>query len=776
MAVKQTVLEVLTRPRLADLVRRFDGGSARAGAARTELLSRLVRCRGATLEALLAALKRDELQAACARLGLPDDARNKRTLTERILGNGLPAHGRGGQANWKADRRMNEQTSATNQGREEGNRQPGTPVGGAAAESSHAPGMPAGGSKAAWGPDTPHPLSTLKTELVWEGKYDEYGNRREVDVAGCAMPLQKIETIDQPRSEAAAAGQLALFEKKTKRLDDFRNMLIWGDNKLVMASLLREFKGKIDLIYIDPPFDVGADFTMDVPIGDDTDTVEKEQSLLEMVAYRDMWGKDTDSYLHIMYERLAVMRDLLSDRGSIYVHCDWHVGFFLRSLLNEVFGAENFRNEITWYYYNKMHDVRKPIFPRCTDRILFYVKSKEGNPVFHQQREAREKPVQQLVRKKVDGRMVNARDEEGNVLYRTAEDRIVDEVWRIPMLQPADKSQNTGYITQKPEAILERIILASSEEAALVADFFCGAGTTGSVAERLGRRWVMADLGRFAIHTSRKRLIELQRTLDAGGKPYRAFDVYNLGRYERQWWQKAQLKGADEEHRRVVLEFYRAESIKSTSPLIHGRKGSALVHVDSIDTMFTRDEATAVAKAAKEAGAKEVACLSWEFEMDLRLHTQALESELGVKLKLIPIPREIMERNRKEPPPFLEMAVLEAEPVYRKQNGKRTVDIKLTKFMPSLAEVPSKELEALKERALKSGFDFIDFWAVDFDYHDGRPFSHHWQDYRTRKDRSLKTVSDQHYAYAKPGRYTACVKVVDIFGCDTSITVGVDYA
>jgi hypothetical protein len=163
--------------------------------------------------------------------------------------------------------------------------------------------------------------------------------------------------------------------------------------------------------------------------------------------------------------------------------------------------------------------------------------------------------------------------------------------------------------------------------------------------------------------------------------------------------------------------------------------------------------------------------------MDLRMECDALEREFGVRIKLIQIPREIMEKNRKEPPPFLEVATLEAEPVYRKDaDGRRVVDIKLTRFVPSLAEVPSKELEALQERAIKSGFDFIDFWAVDFDYKPRAPFNHHWQDYRTRKDRSLKTVSEQGYEYPKKGRYTACVKVVDIFGCDTSITVEVDYA
>jgi hypothetical protein len=352
----------------------------------------------------------------------------------------------------------------------------------------------------------------------------------------------------------------------------------------------------------------------------------------------------------------------------------------------------------------------------------------------------------------------------------------LSDLWTdLPRIN-SQAAEKTGYDTQKPEALLERIISNSSNAGDLVADFFCGSGTTGAVAERLGRRWIMCDLGRFAIHTSRKRLIDVQRALHGAGKPYRAFDVLNLGRYERQWWQKEALKGADEDHRRVVLDFYKAEPITGApSPLIHGRKASAFCHVDGIDGVFTRQEARAVARAAKEAGAKEVACLAWEFEMDLRMVCDAIEKELGVKIKLIQIPREIMEKNRKEPPPFLEVATLEAEPVYRSHGRQRTVDIKLKRFIPSLAEVPTKELEALQERAVRSGFDFIDFWAVDFDHRDGQPFNHHWQDYRTRKDRTLKTVSEQHYVYPKKGKYVACVKVVDIFGCDTSVTVRIDY-
>jgi len=674
-----------------------------------------------------------------------------------------------------------------------------------------------------WDPNNPHPLSQMKTEIVWEGKYDEHGNLRQVDIAGCSMPMQKIETIDEPRREAIAAGNLALFDQQMrKKTDDFRNLLIWGDNNLVMASLLKQFKGNIDLIYIDPPFDVGADFTMDLPIGEEKETIEKDQSTLEMIAYRDTWGKGTDSYLHMMFERLILMKELLTETGSIYVHCDWRMDFLLRALLNEVFGPSSFRNVIARQSVFAHNDAGQ--YGRNSDVVLFYTKtsdyiwnvpyqpySKEyiensfrkvepetgrryqlvalnapgrGPPKYfcgklrtpppsRHWAGALGKSIEELEN---EGRIVISKNDVPRVKYYLDElpGKPCQTIWTDVIDPQSQSHERTGYKTQKSEALLERIIGASSNEGNLVADFFCGCGTTGVVAERLNRRWIMCDLGRFAIHISRKRLIDLQRNLYNEGKPYRAFDVYNLGRYERQWWQKEQLKGADEEHRRVVLEFFKAEILENApSPLIHGRKGPAFCHVDNIDSTFTREEARNVAQAVAQAGGKSCYCLAWEFEMDLRLTTAALKQELGVKLMLIQIPREIMEKNRKSPPPFLEMAVLEAEPVYGKTGKETTVDVKITKFMPSLAEVPTKELEALRERAINSGVDFIDFWAIDFDWQPEKPFNHHWQDYRTRKDRSLKTVSDAGFRYEKSGTYNACVKVIDTFGCDTSITVEV---
>ena len=645
----------------------------------------------------------------------------------------------------------------------------------------------AGSPATNYGLGNPHPLSVLRTELVWEGKYDEFGSRREVDVAILAMPLQRIETVDEPRARTEAQGQL--FDTKKSHLDDFRNMLIWGDNKLVLASLLKEFRGKVDLIYIDPPFDVGADFSFSVPLGDGGDEATKDQSVLEMVAYRDMWGRGTDSYLQMMYERIAVLRDLLKPSGNFYVHADRRVIHFLRAICDEVFGADNLRNEIIWCY--RGGGTPEKAFAEKHDTILRYSMSEnfyfDVNPVripYSEASTARLEHETNVFRgdKKYEG----YRPHEGG--------KHPEDWWTIQPIMPSEKMERVDFPTQKPVELLQRIVDSSCPPDGLVLDAFSGSGTTAAVSEglRVGRnpekppgqdkflylasprRWIAADIGRFAIHTSRKRLVGLQRQIHAEDKPYRAFDVFNLGRYERQWWQRERLKGADDEHRRVVLDFYKAEALPNApSPLLHGRKGPALCHVDAIDGIFTRREARSVAEAAQQAGAKEVACLAWEFEMDLRMECDALEREFDVRIKLIQIPREIMEKNRKDPPPFLEVATLEAEPVYRKVAGKRVVDIKLKRFLPSLAEVPTNELKELKARAVKSGFDFIDFWAVDFDYEYGGPFNHHWQDYRTRKDRSLKTVSEQGYEYPKKGRYTACVKVVDIFGCDTSITVEV---
>jgi adenine-specific DNA-methyltransferase len=392
-----------------------------------------------------------------------------------------------------------------------------------------------------YGPDNPHPLSQLTTQLVWEGKYDEYGRRREVDIAGAALPLQKIETIDEPRSRAEAVGdQRALFalNEQAQKLGDFRNQLIWGDNKLVMASLLKEFQGKIDLIYIDPPFDVGADFAMDVALGDGDETVAKDQSTLEMVAYRDMWGKGTDSYLHMMYERLVLMRDLLSHTGALWLHCDFRMGHHLQILASEIFGQESMATEVCFKRRHGHSDAST--LGNVHDMIFFMTKSNSfcWNPQYtpyspdyietyyrYQNADGRKwlsrsttapggrgpiyewmgitrawrytrENMQQLHN---EGRLFYT--ENGMPRYKQYLDEMpgvpLSSLWSDLKFIDSWSSEDTGYETQKPESLLERIIQASSKEGDLIADFFCGSGTTGAVAERLGRRWIMADLARL---------------------------------------------------------------------------------------------------------------------------------------------------------------------------------------------------------------------------------------------------------------------------------------
>lgn len=673
-----------------------------------------------------------------------------------------------------------------------------------------------------YGPHNPHPLSQMRTELVWEGKYDEFGNRREIDIAGLFMPLQRIETIDEPRSRAQAQG--SLFDEKKAHRDDFRNQLIWGDNKIIAASLMEQFRGTVKLIYIDPPFDVGADFSMYVNVGDGKEVVSKEQSILEMVAYRDTWGRGSDSYMQMIYERLLLMKELLSEDGSIFLHVEPDIGNYVRAILDEVFGRENLRTEICWKRTSSHGNVSKN-FGEIWESIYYYTKSSETwvwnqqyvpfdqsyieshftgkdadgrqwttsdlrnpgyRPNLHYDYKgykphpngwavARER-MEELDRQ---GRLYFPKNKSGRIRLKRYLDespgQLAQNLWTDISPINSQAHEALGYATQKPEALLERIIKSASNEGDIVADLFCGSGTTAAVAEKLGRKWIVSDLGRFAIHTTRKRMISVQRGLHDTGTPYRSFDVYNLGRYERQWWQQESLKGAEEEHLAVVLKFFRAEILNHTpSPLIHGRKSSAFVHVDGIDSIFMRDEATEVARAVKAAGGREVHCLAWDFEMDIRQAVAAIEAEFELRMRLHRIPREIMEKNRTEVPPFYEVALLTAEPIVKNGKEGNTVDIKLTNFVPSLTEVPARELEALEERAVESGFDFIDFWAVDFDWSPGEPFNHHWQDYRTRKDRNLKRVSDAEFSYGHTGNHTACVKVVDVFGCDTSITVEIE--
>jgi len=430
-------------------------------------------------------------------------------------------------------------------------------------------------------------------------------------------------------------------------------------------------------------------------------------------------------------------------------------------MLDEIFGKEQFQREIVWRIgWISGYKAKAKNWIRNHDTILYYVKNKTDF-IFNKDYIPYPKGYTRRDGSEPEG--------QGYPIEDTWNCTELDKMDSIQIM--SFNTEKVGYDTQKNENLLERIILASSNDDSIVADFFCGSGTTLAVAERFGRKWIGADLGRFSIHTTRKRMLQVQRELHSSGKPYRSFDVYNLGRYERQWWQRERLHGADTEHRATVMKFYKAtELVNPPSSLLHGKKGGGLIHIDEIDGMFTGDELVNVAKAASMAGAKEVHILAWEFEMELTTRKQAIEAEHNVQIKLFYIPREIMESNRTECQ-FFEAGYLKAN-VLKGKDGK--VDVALESFIPSLAEAPEKELSALRERSVKSPFDFIDFWAVDFEYSKDKPFEHHWQDFRIKKKRTLATKTDLGWKYHDSGKHEICVKVIDVFGVDTTIVIPVE--
>lgn len=290
------------------------------------------------------------------------------------------------------------------------------------------------------------------------------------------------------------------------------NMVIRGEC-VSACAYLKEQGIQADLVYIDPPFASGADYAKKVyirrnpKVAEAIAQAEQELDIDELKAfeekmYGDVWDKE--KYLNWMYENLMAIKSIMSEMACIYVHLDWHIGHYVKILLDEIFGEANFINEITWYYYNKMAP-KSACFPRTSDKILLY--SKSTDYIFHTQYEAREEAKKQLVRKFVDGKAINARDENGNVMYTESTEKRIDDVWRIAMLQPADKTEPVGYATQKPESLVNRVINASSDAGMVVADFFGGSGTTVSCAHRLGRKFIHCDIGLNSIQTTRDRLV-----------------------------------------------------------------------------------------------------------------------------------------------------------------------------------------------------------------------------------------------------------------------------
>lgn len=629
----------------------------------------------------------------------------------------------------------------------------------------------------------------MSVRLEWDGK--------PAEIERLSLPFQTVETINESRATRERdAGSLLRTETAQGPV---RNRLIWGDNRLVMSSLLHEFAGEVRAVYIDPPFDTGTDFSHRVTIGDAD--FAKAPSVLEEHAYRDTWGKGRASYLGMLYARLALIHELLAEDGTLFLHIGSNVSHYAKILCDEIFGADAYTNEIIWRRAHAHGDTGQGAqhLGRLHDTILLYKKGQRGtwNPQFTPYPEevilrdykgVDEETGRRYQLMPIDGPGGKAKGnpryeflgvtrywrfsrermeelyEEGRIVQTKPgtvprQKRYLDEmpglalqdIWMDIGPVQGQSLERVGYETQKPEALLERILLLATDPGDLVADFFVGSGTTAAVAEKLGRSWIACDLGRFAVHTTRKRLLNIPDC--------RPFDIQNLGAYERQRWQQSAGNGALRAYFDTILAFYRAEPVGGFAHL-HGRKAGRMVHVGATDAPVTIDECEEVMDEMADNGIESADVLGWEWEMGLHDTIPESARRRGLDLQLRQIPREVMEREITEADAvrFFELAYVDLDV---RRNGTE-VSVSLKDFA-----ISSEDLipPAVREQ-IESWSDLIDYWSIDFD-HDDETFHNQWQAYRTRDQPVLATESDWH-EYSGPGRYSIVVKIIDIFGNDTT--------
>ncbi len=616
--------------------------------------------------------------------------------------------------------------------------------------------------------------------LVWDTKPKRAPNPKDIE-------FQTAEVV-VPNPEHRGQLPLSFTDGKIgeEELDKQKmNRLIWGDNLLAMQALLNQgYEGKINLIYIDPPFDSKADYSHKIKLADVSETsadleLVKEPSVIERLAYKDTWAGGTDSYLDMLYPRLQLMKRLLAEDGSIYAHLDWHVGHYVKVMMDEVFGEENFRNQIIWHF--QAGTAPEKDFARKHNMIFRY--SKGDNRYFN--------PVRVPVK---DLSIYPFTDEEGRKYrmsgnnnanrYYADEGRKMDDVWswidsdeaRITQVYPA-MPEYIEYQTQKPKKLLQRIIEASCPENGIVADFFLGSGTTISVAENLNRRWIGCELGKVGIQVARGRLVEQK------SKP---FLVENIGNYQREMIYLG--GGRIYEMQKIVLKLYGAEIMENRKDL--GVKKSEdgkmeLVYCGYPDRPIAAHKAEELAKEAENlqgGGFANLTLLGWDYEYNFDELLNERKKAAKTKLEIIPkqIPPDIYEYLKQakteddlEPlvgkvvffnKPYLKIAKPEIEGLKLKIKIENYIVEDFPLGSGKKADESRTELMLL----IKNNFAvLIDYWAVDWDY-DGHTFKSLYQELRGNGRKTKVVSTEAENIYKLSGKKKVAVRVVDIFGNDAT--------
>lgn len=633
--------------------------------------------------------------------------------------------------------------------------------------------------------------------------------------------------------EVFAPGQTSLLPSAQATLGDasatpptdapWTNRLIYGDNLLAMAALLAgdehtpSLRGKVDLIYIDPPFDSKADYRTKVTLPG----VELEQkpTVIEQFAYSDTWSDGTASYLAMITPRLVLMRELLADTGSIYVHLDWHVGHYVKLVMDEVFGKSNFRNEVIWHYrrwtagsnrYQAMHD--SLFFYSKTDDYFFgktSVDATESQQAVIEKGynvnvvDSKDGKIRQLLvydREKVDqlislGQIDPSRY--GRIVYIDAKDTVAPDVWTDIQFLHSQALERTDYATQKPSKLLDRILEVSCPQSGLVIDFFGGSGTTAAVAERTQRRWITSDIGKPACMVMRKRLI------DQEAKPflYQAIGDYQVEAAKVALGRDFRIGDLSA----IVLSLYGALPLPpDVNPQrnlgqiagieLGGKRGSKTLVLADSPNKLTGAATLKKAIAQRDnlmGGWDRVVVLGWNFEPSIGETITALND---ARLEVLVIPPDLMDRLKKKggidklrgQVRFSSLQYLTLHPVERVRSavndGEEALNVRLKNYVllsPEAINLDDANRAKLQAVANAEPLALIEYWAVDPDY-DGQVFRSVWQDYRgnTANDAdALRVVTHAHLTLpVKPGPRKVCVRVVDVFGFEAEVVTTVEAA
>jgi site-specific DNA-methyltransferase (adenine-specific)/adenine-specific DNA-methyltransferase len=649
-------------------------------------------------------------------------------------------------------------------------------------------------------------LIELLPKVVSEGRRE--ANRILDGLSSASRITLQTNELIQPQKES---GKVQILDDGIEHKDDWKNRLVYGDNLLVMQALLAgdpasglpSMRGKIDLIYIDPPYDSKADYRTKIELPGAN--IDSKPTILEQFAYADTWSanidgedvKGTAAYLKYMYPRLVLMRELLSEQGSIYVHIDWHIGHYLKLMMDDIFGKDNFKNDIVWAY-SRWANVSSS-FQRMHDDILFYTKNPQQS-IFHEQRvklsESRKRNLVQMV----NGVKVSMRDANGNVVYKEQSDKPVSDYWEDTDIWDdiyqvgKTGSERLNYATQKPLCLLERIIKASSNSNSIVADFFGGSGTTAAVAEKLGRKWITSDIGKPATMVMRKRFIDN----DANEFLYQSIGDYQREQLSSNFGSRYRIGDLSQ----IVIKLYGACEFREDENPRHnlGRMPHTkrLVYVASPSELVSPNT---IKRAIEEmnsfqGGWDKVTLLGWNFRGDLGAYLETVKEYQDKTLTIEVIPPDLLDQ-------------LKSKSSYKKLSDKVAVDpdgtvrtpirfsslqyltvkdpiidgnnitIELENYVILSSDslpLDQKNKEKMNEVIARDPLAMIEYWSVDPNY-DGNVFRSQWQDYRQNTDNDgdpLHVITKVTLPLSEYRTGYVAVRAVDVFGFESEVIINIE--